>query len=122
MFKSISIITFLFSFFLFSFYVELQYVTVSLEGPIPISFGGTEEAAAYGEFVAIGILNQELNKKLSAEIALVLHTLLAVPKSRFFLKFNDIEVLEFNILNCFSLLNNALPSTSPIPPHLLIFD
>ncbi|WJX76334.1 phenylpyruvate tautomerase [Trifolium repens] len=67
------------------------YVTVSLEGPIPISFGGTEEAAAYGEFVAIGILNQELNKKLSAEIALVLHTLLAVPKSRFFLKFNDIE-------------------------------
>jgi uncharacterized membrane protein len=107
MFKSISIITFLFSFFLFSFYVELQYVTVSLEGPIPISFGGTEEAAAYGEFVAIGILNQELNKKLSAEIALVLHTLLAVPKSRFFLKFNDIEVLEFNILNCFSLLNNV---------------
>ncbi|KAK2414274.1 macrophage migration inhibitory factor protein [Trifolium repens] len=68
-----------------------NYVTVSLEGPIPISFGGTEEAAAYGEFVAIGILNQELNKKLSAEIALVLHTLLAVPKSRFFLKFNDIE-------------------------------
>ncbi|KAK2360730.1 phenylpyruvate tautomerase [Trifolium repens] len=68
-----------------------SYVIVSLEGPIPISFGGTEEAAVYGEFVAIGILNQELNKKLSAEIALVLHTLLAVPKSRFFLKFNDIE-------------------------------
>ncbi|CAJ2670323.1 macrophage migration inhibitory factor [Trifolium pratense] len=68
-----------------------SYVTVSLEGPIAISFGGTEEAAAYGEFVAIGILNPELNKKLSAEIALVLHTLLAVPKSRFFLKFNDIE-------------------------------
>ncbi|CAL5192063.1 unnamed protein product [Lathyrus oleraceus] len=68
-----------------------SWVTVSLEGSIPMCFGNTEEPAAYGEFVAIGILNPELNKKLCAEIALVLQTKLSVPKSRFFLKFNDIE-------------------------------
>ncbi|CAK8574998.1 unnamed protein product [Lathyrus sativus] len=68
-----------------------SWVTVSLEGSIPMSFGNTEDPAAYGEFVAIGILNPELNKKLSAEIALVLQTMLSIPKSRFFLKFNDIE-------------------------------
>jgi hypothetical protein len=82
-------------------------VTVSLEGSIPICFGETEEPAAYGEFVAIGILNPDLNNKLSAEIALVLHTMLSVPKSRFYLKFYDIEVPTFTILNCFSLLNIA---------------
>ncbi|KEH22851.1 macrophage migration inhibition factor-like protein [Medicago truncatula] len=78
-----------------------SYVTVSLEGSIPICFGETEEPAAYGEFVAIGILNPDLNKKLSAEIALVLHTMLLVPKSRFYLKFYDIEVPKFTVLNCF---------------------
>lgn len=86
----------------FSFFdIDLQYVTVSLEGSIPICFGETEEPAAYGEFVAIGILNPDLNKKLSAEIALVLHTMLLVPKSRFYLKFYDIEVPKFTVSNCF---------------------
>lgn len=64
-------------------------------------FGNTEEPAAYGEFVAIGILNPELNKKLCAEIALVLQTKLSVPKSRFFLKFNDIEVVSFTFCQLF---------------------
>ncbi|TKY65760.1 Macrophage migration inhibitory factor-like [Spatholobus suberectus] len=68
-----------------------SYVMTSLEGSIPTCFGGTEEPAAYGELVSIGALNPELNKKLSAEIACVLETKLSVPKSRFFLKFYDIE-------------------------------
>ena len=70
---------------------------VSLEGSIPISFGGTEEPAVYGELVAmVGSLNPELNKKLSAAIAFVLETKLSVPKPRFFLKFYDIEASSPN--------------------------
>lgn len=81
-------------------------MTVALEGSIPMCFGGTEEPAAYGEFVAIGILNPELNKKLCAEIAFVLETMLSVPMSRFFLKFYDIEVLDLKLL-----LSIVLPNT-----------
>ncbi|KAI4356077.1 hypothetical protein L6164_000127 [Bauhinia variegata] len=68
-----------------------SYVMASLEGSIPISFGGTEEPAAYGELVSIGVLNPDINKKLSAAIAVILETKLSVPKSRFFLQFYDIE-------------------------------
>ncbi|TQD77803.1 hypothetical protein C1H46_036633 [Malus baccata] len=65
------------------------YVMIVLKGSVPISFGGTEEPAAYGELVSIGGLNPDVNKKLSAAIAAILETKLSVPKSRFFLKFYD---------------------------------
>ncbi|GMN40446.1 hypothetical protein TIFTF001_009673 [Ficus carica] len=62
------------------------YVMVVLKGSIPISFGGSEQPAAYGELVSIGGLNPDVNKKLSAAIANILETKLSVPKSRYFLK------------------------------------
>lgn len=71
------------------FYVSLQYVMIVLKGSVPISFGGNEQPAAYGELVSIGGLNPDVNKKLSAAIAAILETKLSVPKSRYFLKFYD---------------------------------
>nr|KJB17126.1 hypothetical protein B456_002G266600 [Gossypium raimondii] len=65
------------------------YVMIVLKGSVPMSFGGTEQPAAYGELVSIGGLNPDVNKKLSAAIAAILETKLQVPKSRFFLKFYD---------------------------------
>ncbi|EXB46343.1 hypothetical protein L484_009492 [Morus notabilis] len=62
---------------------------VVLKGSVPISFGGTEQPAAYGELVSIGGLSPDVNKKLSAAIANILETKLSVPKSRYFLKFYD---------------------------------
>lgn len=68
---------------------NLQYVMIVLKGSVPMSFGGTEEPAAYGELVSIGGLNPDVNKNLSAAISAILETKLSVPKSRFFLKFYD---------------------------------
>lgn len=65
------------------------YVMIVLKGSVPMSFGGTEQPAAYGELVSIGGLNADVNKKLSAAIADILETKLSIPKSRFFLKFYD---------------------------------
>lgn len=65
---------------------------ILINGSVPISFGGTEEPAAYGELVSVGRLNPEVNKKLSAKIASVLETKLSVPKCRFFLKLYDSKV------------------------------
>jgi hypothetical protein len=69
-----------------------QYVMVVLKGSVPMAFGGTQEPAAYGELVSIGGLNPNVNKKLSAGIASILESKLSVPKSRFYLKFNDSKV------------------------------
>ncbi|KAG6533977.1 macrophage migration inhibitory factor homolog [Zingiber officinale] len=71
------------------------YVMVVLKGSVPISFGGNEQPAAYGELVSIGGLNPDTNKKLSAAIAEILETKLSVPKSRFFLKFYDTKGSNF---------------------------
>jgi len=68
---------------------NLQYVMIVLKGSVPMSFGGTEDPAAYGELVSIGGLNADVNKKLSAAVSAILETKLSVPKSRFFLKFYD---------------------------------
>ncbi|CAN6478440.1 unnamed protein product [Victoria cruziana] len=69
-----------------------SYVMIVLKGSVPISFGGSEQPAAYGELVSIGGLNPDTNKKLSAAISAILETKLSVPKSRFFLKFYDTKV------------------------------
>ncbi len=71
------------------------YVMIVLKGSVPISFGGTEQPAAYGELVSIGGLNPSTNKELSAEISAILETKLSVPKSRFFLKFYDSKGSNF---------------------------
>ena len=71
------------------------YVMVVLKGSVPMSFGGNEEPAAYGELVSIGGLNPDVNKKLSAAISAILETKLSVPKSRFFLKFYDTKGSNF---------------------------
>ncbi|MBA0703243.1 hypothetical protein Goari_022796 [Gossypium aridum] len=77
------------------------YVMIVLKGSVPMSFGGTEQPAAYGELVSIGGLNPDVNKKLSAAIAAILETKLQVPKSRFFLKFYDTKAsFLLLLLNC----------------------
>ena len=80
--------------------VGMQYVMIVLKGSVPMSFGGTEQPAAYGELVSIGGLNPDVNKKLSAAIAAILETKLQVPKSRFFLKFYDTKASYLFFLNC----------------------
>ena len=72
---------------------------IVLKGSVPVSFGGTEDPAAYGELVSIGGLNPDVNKKLSAAIASILETKLSVPKSRFFLKFFDTKASDENHLS-----------------------
>jgi len=71
------------------------YVMVQLKGSVAISFGGTEEPAAYGELVSIGGLGSDTNKKLSSAIANVLETKLGVSKSRFYIKFYDVKRSDF---------------------------
>ncbi|KAH1087039.1 hypothetical protein GYH30_018526 [Glycine max] len=65
------------------------YVMIVLKGSVPISHGGSEQPAAYGELVSIGGLSPDVNEKLSAGIASILENKLSVPKSRFYLKFYD---------------------------------
>ena len=77
-------------------FVVLQYVMIVLKGSIPISLGGTEEPAAYGELVSIGGLSSDVNKKLSSAISTILLSKLSVPKSRFFLKFFDAKASYLN--------------------------
>lgn len=74
----------------------MQYVMIVLKGSVPISFGGTEQPAAYGELVSIGGLNSSTNKELSAAISSILETKLSVPKSRFFLKFYDTKASDLS--------------------------
>ena len=81
---------------------------VVLKGSVSISFGGTEQPAAYGELVSVGRLNPEVNKKLSAEIASVLETKLSVPKSRFFLKLYDSKARDLIFCCCYSALAMSL--------------
>lgn len=80
-------------------FVDMQYVMIVLKGSVPISFGGTEQPAAYGELVSIGGLSPDVNKKLSAAIAAILESKLSVPKSRFFLKFYDTKASHLAYLS-----------------------
>eukprot|EP00252_Welwitschia_mirabilis_P002396 TRINITY_DN1233_c0_g1_i1.p1 TRINITY_DN1233_c0_g1~~TRINITY_DN1233_c0_g1_i1.p1 ORF type:complete len:116 (-),score=13.44 TRINITY_DN1233_c0_g1_i1:157-504(-) len=66
-----------------------SYVMISLTGGVPISFGGTEEPAAFGELISIGGLGPSVNGKLSAAISEILESKLSVSKSRFYIKFYD---------------------------------
>jgi len=68
-----------------------SYVLISLRGGIPMSFGGTEEPAAYGELISIGGVGPATNKELSAAISEILETKLSVPPSRFYIKFFDVK-------------------------------
>ncbi|KAG5010067.1 hypothetical protein JHK87_018582 [Glycine soja] len=70
------------------------YVMIVLKGSVPISHGGSEQPAAYGELVSIGGLSPDVNKKLSAGIASILENKLSVPKSRFYLKFYDTKAIK----------------------------
>lgn len=78
-------------------FVYFQYVMIVLKGSVPMSFGGTEQPAAYGELVSIGGLSPDVNKKLSAAISAILETKLSVPKSRFFLKFYDTKARHLKL-------------------------
>ncbi|XP_057767295.1 uncharacterized protein LOC130987693 [Salvia miltiorrhiza] len=68
-----------------------SYVMVVVNGGVPISFGGTEEPAAYGELISIGGLGPSVNGKLSSTIAEILQTKLSIDSARFYVKFYDVE-------------------------------
>ncbi|KAG8376399.1 hypothetical protein BUALT_Bualt09G0059400 [Buddleja alternifolia] len=68
-----------------------SYVMILVNGGVPISFGGTEEPAAYAELISIGGLNPSVNGKLSATIAEILQTKLSIDSSRFYIKFYDVQ-------------------------------
>lgn len=65
---------------------------ILVNGGVPISFGGTEEPAAYGELISIGGLGPSVNTKLSATIAEILQLKLSIESSRFYIKFYDVQV------------------------------
>jgi phenylpyruvate tautomerase len=77
-------------------FVAMQYVMIVLKGSRPISLGGTQEPAAFGELVSIGGLGPDVNKNLSFAIASILEKKLSVPKSRLFLKFYDSQARHLN--------------------------
>ncbi|KEH28840.1 macrophage migration inhibition factor-like protein [Medicago truncatula] len=91
-----------------------SYVMIVLKGSVPISFGGTEQEAAYGELVSIGGLNPDVNKKLSAAIAAILETKLSVPKTRFFLKFYDTKA-RFQLWMEWNYFLNFMSSLIMVP-------
>ncbi|CAM6111000.1 unnamed protein product [Calypogeia fissa] len=68
-----------------------SYVLIILRGSIPMSFGGSEEPAAYGELISIGGMSATSNKKVSAAISEILESKLSVPPSRFYIKFYDVK-------------------------------
>ena len=57
-----------------------------------MSFGGSEEPAAYGELISIGGVGPTTNKQLSAAISEILEAKLSVPPARFYIKFFDVKV------------------------------
>jgi len=75
---------------------------VSINGSVPMSFAASEEPAAYGELVSIGGIGPGVNGKLSAAVAEVLETKLSVSRSRFYIKFDDVQVLLPTTLPCAS--------------------
>ncbi|KAL0308278.1 UNVERIFIED_CONTAM: Macrophage migration inhibitory factor [Sesamum radiatum] len=76
-------------------FVRVDYVMILVNGGVPISFGGTEEPAAYGELISIGGLGPSVNAKLSSTIAEILQTKLSIESSRFYIKFYDVQVYYF---------------------------
>ncbi|XP_058100081.1 uncharacterized protein LOC131244588 [Magnolia sinica] len=69
------------------------YVMIILKGSVPMDFAGKKKP--YGELVSIRGLNPDANMKLSVVITTILETKLFVPKSRFFLKFEDTKGSNF---------------------------
>jgi phenylpyruvate tautomerase len=69
-----------------------QYVMVSIDGSTPMSFARSEEPAAYGEIMSIGGLGPGVNGKLSAALAEILEAKLSISGSRFYVKFDDVQV------------------------------
>lgn len=72
-----------------------SYVMIVLKGSVPISFGGSEAPAAYGEVASIGGLGPDVNKRLSKSLAELLQAKLSVPPNRFYIKFVDVERTDF---------------------------
>jgi phenylpyruvate tautomerase len=77
---------------------------VSINGSVPMSFAASEEPSAYGELVSIGGIGPGINGKLSAAVAEILETKLSVSKSRFYVKFEDVQVHATLTIMCFSMI------------------
>ncbi|KAH7284819.1 hypothetical protein KP509_34G071900 [Ceratopteris richardii] len=68
---------------------------VLLRGGVPMMFAGSEEPAAYGEIISIGGLGPSVNKNISTAVSEILESKLSIPKSRFYLKFSDVNRSDF---------------------------
>ncbi|XP_010529150.1 PREDICTED: macrophage migration inhibitory factor homolog [Tarenaya hassleriana] len=68
-------------------------VMVVLKGSIDIRFGGTEEAAAFGEIVSMGGITKRVKRQLISAVGSILHSRVGVPPSRFVLKVLDLTSL-----------------------------
>ncbi|CAN0927881.1 Macrophage migration inhibitory factor homolog [Linum grandiflorum] len=73
----------------------VEYVMVVVKGSVPILFGGSVEPAAYGELLAIGVPDADVNKRLAAAVSAIVEEKLSVPKNRFFLKFVGTKGSDF---------------------------
>ena len=102
--------------FIFFFSPALQYVMVSINGSVPMSFAASEEPAAYGELVSIGGIGPGVNGKLSAAVAEILETKLSVSRSRFYIKFDDVQVRHPQTIMGFS--SDQLFSLAPLSNRL----
>lgn len=65
-----------------------RYVMVEFSGNNPMLFGGTNAPLAYAECKSIG-LSATQAKSLSAAIASLLHTQLAIPSDRVYIEFSN---------------------------------
>eukprot|EP00884_Botryococcus_braunii_P008886 jgi/Botrbrau1/1799/Bobra.0217s0050.1 len=71
------------------------YVLVSLKTDVPLSFGGTEAPAAYGELLSIGAIGGAKNKAISKAVSGILQEKLKIPANRFYLSFHDMPASDF---------------------------
>ncbi|KAL8152360.1 hypothetical protein V2J09_010120 [Rumex salicifolius] len=73
-----------------------NFVMVVIKGSVPISFGGSQDPAAFGELISIGSLNPDTNKQVSAALSAILESKLSVPKNRFYLSMSDKQFFGWN--------------------------
>ena len=65
------------------------YVMTSFEGGLPMTFGGTDEAACYVEIKSVGTMNPLQTQAMSSEFCDYIESELGISKSRIYIEFAD---------------------------------
>ncbi|KAF8687502.1 hypothetical protein HU200_043198 [Digitaria exilis] len=99
-----------------------SYVLVSINGSVPMSFAASEEPAAYGELLSVGGIGPGVNGKLSAAVAEILDAKLSVSKSRFYIKFEDVQVQYTTHNHVLQLRSSTVFASFPCQPFEFIYD